>query len=298
MPTEAQQRFNLNGQQWLIPQSKAMFYVDFRVNPDAAEINTKTLERCALMTKRCGRPTSTQNVTVQNQYNKRRLVHGKLQWEPIQIAFHDTVDNPVIDLFRTYQDFYWGDAKFSKQIQSFNYDTVAESFENFTDWGYSIENASNDANFFSSIDIFEFYGGNFTVWNLINPKIIQVQIDDRDIENHLPSEVIFTVDYEGITNIYRDRNNQINAPLQDVDADLARKVKIAYAAGNGGALKSKTGFFGTDRGVSTANTVLSTVEQAVLTKNLNIKGMAMSAVQSAANKSSIGSILSLGRRFF
>lgn len=298
MATEAQKRFGLDSQNWLIPQSKAMFYVDFRVNAGASTLDQRTLERCAMMVKRCGRPTSTQNVTVQNQYNRRRLNHGKIQWEPIQIACHDSVDNPVINLVREYQSFYWGDAKFSKQIQSFSSDIVTPSFETFKDWGYSIDNASIDGNFFSSIDIFEFYGANFTVWNLINPKIIQVQIDDRDIENHLPSEVIMTVDYEGITNIYRDRGNQINAPLQDVDQDLARKVNIAYSGGAGGFLRSNTGFLTDPVVESQLGSVFGAVQQATITKNLNIKGLAMSAASSTLNRTAIGKIASFGRSFF
>ena len=199
--TDAQRRFGFHTDHWNRPKPKILFAAAFQLNTQVPNISEADLTTLGQMVRTIDRPQYNHEVEIHNQYNRPRLVHGKLKYEPIRVIFYDDVNNSALRLYNQYRRFYYGDFQNKEDDKSWTYDTVAPTFENTANWGLSTLNNKDgeESYFFKQIDLYEFYGGQLTAYNLIHPKITAFEMDPRDITEEAISEVTITFEYEGVT---------------------------------------------------------------------------------------------------
>jgi len=198
----------------LAPRSKYLFHVFFTINTAyipalrSAFSDNQEIATIGLMVKNVQLPTYTMGVETMNQYNRKRLVQTKIDYQPVQFEFHDDGNDLIRGLWYSYYSYYYKDPSqkydnlspnngslgpLTNTPNGFNYNTrdIYDDSRSVNDWGYIGESYTDGKNnvsigragkmpFFRDVRI---YGLNQHQWNsyvLINPMITEWQHDQFD----------------------------------------------------------------------------------------------------------------------
>lgn len=212
----AAKNFGLTDVRPNLPKSKFLFYVRFiRNNANFASGGTSYAETDksykssnpdleavpALMVKSVDRPSMTFKNQTLNQYGKKRIIQTQVEYEPVTIRFHDTIDNRVFSMFEEYFRYYYGDPR-QLGSNAWLYDITNETFFEGPGWGFSppANIPPNSINFFSQVEIYQFLsGGAYISTVLVNPKIRSFDQDELDYSNgSVGMELTLKLDCEGV----------------------------------------------------------------------------------------------------
>jgi len=109
--THASRVFTTNSYE-LKPRFKFLFHVGFTVNTDRitylknADINFSSL---SCIVKTVDLPKFTVDVDTLNQYNRKRLVQTRINYQPVNITFHDDTGDNARRLWYYYYSYYFKD---------------------------------------------------------------------------------------------------------------------------------------------------------------------------------------------
>jgi hypothetical protein len=248
-----------------IPKVKFLYYVNFVSDKIPSEL-TKNLN---FLVKRVDRINLTFQIEELNQYNKKRLVQTKVNYGPLNMAFHDTVDSTALKMIEAYSRFYYSDFEF-KNTKSWIYDLTSAIFEPTGAWGLKALNTPNKQHFFERVEVFEIFDQTYTKVSFIKPLISSVEFQTMDQEISAGNEVILNLQYEGIV---------VEKISEPVTAAIARQFGLPFV---------------NDRGINTAgtfpsgpvslfNNVFGQAGQALLSGNLT--GAAQQAIGAVTRKS-------------
>lgn len=197
-----------------IPKPKFMYFVRF-VSPYLSSYTSRNL---SFFVKRMDRLQVSYDVSEMNQYNKKRLVQGKIQYNPLTFGFYDTVDGTAAKMVQSYNSFYFGDFN-GKDNQSWNYDVIGSNFEFSKGWGLQGNRSPNNSNFFSRIEVYEIYGLVYSQLSFINPKFTSVDMQPLVIDDSQGNEINISSKYEGAV---------FEAIAQPVTPELADLFGLPY----------------------------------------------------------------------
>jgi hypothetical protein len=179
----AQEAFRSSGDQLLVPRQKFNFTLVLDIF-DRASI---TFTRVSTATA----PSYSFDTQIMNQYNKKRVVQTRMNYDPITVAFYDTIDNEWHNIMRNYISHYYnGGAGIENRTVLEGSSTVDPFFE--TDLGFT-PNANRY--FFPRIRIIQNgyrYQSRETI--LINPHITSMQGDTLDYSDSQP--VMYTTTFQ------------------------------------------------------------------------------------------------------
>jgi len=200
----------------LAPKNKFLFYVRFNLNNNGISA-LKTLfpqqNELGVVVKSVDLPSYQFDTDVYNQYNRKRLVQSKVNYEPIGIRFHDDNSNLITNLWYNYFSYYYkdssheynsqGDTPFGSRVDYNDRDTYTSDRDQ-NEWGYIGESYSDGdisgkPRFFNDITIFGLSQQQFTQYTLINPIIQNWKHDTYDYaEGNGIMEHNMTVLYEAV----------------------------------------------------------------------------------------------------
>jgi hypothetical protein len=154
-----------------------------------------------LMVKSAELPSYSIDVQTLNQYNRKRLMQTKINYQPVTITFHDYNSDLIRNLWYQYYSYYYKDPSYpyqnlatqngtlgqvTNQPNGFGYnvdDIYAASRPN-SDWGYigesykdataagtTIGQTTGKPNFFNDIQIYGLAQKKYAEYTLINPMI-------------------------------------------------------------------------------------------------------------------------------
>ena len=224
--------YGLDGSKFTnIPKTKFLFYIRF-YRPDGAG-GTDWLKDVSFAIKNVDRPRVTFRTEILNQYNRKRLVQTGHEFEPLQLKFHDTVNPALYNMFTEYYQYYYGDSKIYGSGGSTVYDIVAAEGYQTGKWGFQPPLADKDtAYFFSHVEVYQLYAGQYEKFTMINPKITSYNPDDMDHSSGTGTgEIQVSMEFEGI--VY-DKARAITAELATqfgIDRGQFWDVKDSYPAG-------------------------------------------------------------------
>ena len=212
--SHANRTFTPNGYQ-LSPRNKFLFHVFFNLN--TAQIkglqNTYSAGDQAsigLMVKTIDLPSFEISVDTMNQYNRKRLVQSKIDYQPVTINFHDDQSDLIRNLWYQYYSYYYKDpiqpynnvsaqngelGQLQTQPNGFGYNTrdIYNNSRPVSDWGFIGENYSDGTGggtagssytgkpaFFNDITIYGLSQKKFAAYTLINPVITSWKSDAYD----------------------------------------------------------------------------------------------------------------------
>jgi len=183
----------------LSPKFKHLYHVVLNINPSIT-LSINGLDNVAkreinLLVKSCDLPSFQMRTETLNQYNRKKVIQTGVQYDPIQMTWHDDNAGLTNFLWQTYFNYYYSDALH-------NYTTTPA----ITDAAYLRENNLNNSygngsvmrnkfgldregktdNFFTSIQIFQLHTQSLeptnTSFTLINPLIDNWDHDEVNSE--------------------------------------------------------------------------------------------------------------------
>jgi hypothetical protein len=209
----AAKTFLTNGYEFA-PRHKYLFHVYFTINTAyvpalrTAFANNQEIATIGLMVKNVQLPNYNISVEQMNQYNRKRLVQTKIDYQPVQFEFHDDGGDLIRDFWYSYYSYYYKDPsqKYDNLANnngslgpligtpngfSYNSRDIYDNTRTVNDWGYIGESYTDGADifgvgntgklpFFKDIRIFGFNQHKWASYILINPLITEWQHDTYD----------------------------------------------------------------------------------------------------------------------
>ena len=226
--------FRTNGYE-LAPRFKFLYHVSFTINatnipqmfgPTGAFSNTD-VSNLGLTVKNIQLPQYELAVNTLNQYNRKRLVQTKINYQPVNVTFHDDGSDLVRNMWYNYFSYYYKDPSqaynggagtsgtngLAENISSgFDYNgrDIYQNVRNGNDWGFIGESYQNPAAFSNGTDTsgkppffrdIRIYGLNqhkFVSYVLINPVITAWNHDTFDYSDSGPMQHQMTIQYETV----------------------------------------------------------------------------------------------------
>lgn len=281
--THASKTFRSNGYE-NAPRLKFLFHVYFNLNttgiPALRNIFQGTdSSTIGMLVKTIDLPKYQLDVDVLNQYNRKRLVQKRINYQPVRCVFHDDGGDLIRNLWYNYYAYYYKDPNQSYQGRSsqsgtlgldanrpngFGYNTrdIYAGERAVNDWGYigeayqdSPQNPLNPGGkpaFFNDITIYGFNQHKFVGYTLINPMITEWSHDTYDyaqgdgvMENTMTIQYETVKYYSGdIGGVRPDTNvtGFANPQYYDqVKSPLGRPGGTASVLGQGGILDTGIG---------------------------------------------------------
>lgn len=225
--THASKTFRTNGYE-LAPRFKFNFHTYFNLNTVSIPalknlFGNNDTASMGLSVKTIDLPSYQISVDTMNQYNRKRLVQSKIEYQPVTITFNDDGGDLIRNLWYNYFSYYYKDPAqqyegvpntqgTSGQQQTtptgFGYNT-RDTYSNdrfVNDWGYIGENYSDGTftpdgkpPFFSDIKIFGLNQHKFAAYVLVNPMITDWKHDTYDYSqgNGIMTHTV-TIKYETV----------------------------------------------------------------------------------------------------
>lgn len=221
--THASKIFRSNGYE-NSPRFKYLFHVYFNINtaqvPALRNIFKEDQSTIGLLVKTIDLPKFNFDTETLNQYNRKRLIQKKIEYQPVTMRFHDDQGDLIRTMWYNYYSYYYKDP--SQKYQgvsntngtdgnsatlsngaSYNTRDIYAAERQVNDWGFIGEayndGTANKPSFFTDITI---YGLNQHKWNsyvLINPLITNWSHDTYDYSQDTGiMENTMTINYETV----------------------------------------------------------------------------------------------------
>lgn len=199
--THASKTFTTN-QYELKPRFKFLFHVSFTLNTQIPSLNqfvsAGDISSLSYVVKTVDLPKFNIKTETLNQYNRKRVVQTGIEYQPINLTFHDDGGDVVRNLWYNYFSYYYkdpsqkylapnntnGSAGASNDTQTafpYNSRDIYDDARPVNDWGYIGESISDGTNsrmsdsgkppFFKDIRIYGLDQHKFAEYVLINPLI-------------------------------------------------------------------------------------------------------------------------------
>ena len=308
--THASKTFRTNGYE-LAPKLKFLFHTYFNLNQDIPGVKQMMgngdVASMGLSVKTIDLPSYQLEVETLNQYNRKRLVQTKINYQPVQITFNDDGGDLIRNLWYNYFNYYYKDPVnqyegvpntngTSGNLQTtptgFSYNT-SDTYNNdrvVNDWGFAGESYSDGSftgngkpAFFNDIKIYGLNQHKFAAYVLINPMITDWRHDTYDYAQgtgtmtHTVTIRYETVKYySGAIGASRPDTNVVGFGDPDhydqIRSSLAREGSQATVLGQGGLLDAGVGILEDVQALASGQGSLANVLGGVQ-KALNVQGV-------------------------
>lgn len=331
--THASKTFTSNSFE-LKPRFKFLFHVSFTLNTDipaiAKVIGTQEVQNLSYVVKTVDLPKYSVDTETLNQYNRKRVVQTKINYDPVTLTFHDDSGDNVRNMWYNYYSYYYKDPSQNylapnstngslgasgNKANGFGYNArdiyESQRLGNVNDWGFIGESfndgtssASGKPPFFRDIRIYGMDQHKFAEYVLINPIITNWSHDQYDYTQGAGTmQNSMTIAYEtvkyysgAVGNQRPDINVQGFADPSHYDntvSPISRPGSTATVFGQGGLLDAGGGILEDlqSGGLLGAIGAVQKAGTAYNTfKNKNIKSIAVSEATAIGTKAIQGGI--------
>ena len=280
--THASKTFRTNAYE-LKPRFKFLFHVVFTLNVgeiqalrDSKIFGASEIYNLSLAVKTIDLPKFSIDTATLNQYNRKRIIQTKINYDPINITFHDDGGDNIREMWYQYYSYYYKDPAqqyvsqapvtngviglLSNAQNGFGYNNrdIYEQTRvgNVNDWGYIGESyrdgtstPSGKPPFFKDIQIYGFDQHKYARYILINPLITNFNHDQYSYaEGNGVMQNTMTIKYETVKYLSGglgkpDKNVAWpdEAHYDNVTSPIARAGSTASIFGQGGLLSTGEG---------------------------------------------------------
>ena len=169
----------------LLPKQKFLFHVVFNLDEELFETKFTSNERNQLnmLVKACDLPRYGYNVEEKIQYNKKMYTPTRIQYEPVNITFHDDHADTVNAFWKKYYEYTIADGvsmNSDMQINATKDDYYKSGYINTTN-KYGLDTPKQRQKpYIKGIEIFILHKQRFTSMTLVNPIIGSFAHDTLD----------------------------------------------------------------------------------------------------------------------
>jgi hypothetical protein len=183
----------------LAPRNKFLFHVYFTLNTEIPGLRSvfgqDEQSTVGLLVKTIDLPSYAIDSDVYNQYNRKRIVQKRIEYNPVEMTFHDDASDLTRRLWYNYFSYYYRDPSQGygstgaiSEDPGFAYSErdIYSPERKANDWGYYGEGFGPGGElvakpaFFRDITIYGFNQHRFASYVLINPLITQWNHDRYD----------------------------------------------------------------------------------------------------------------------
>jgi hypothetical protein len=155
-----------------------VFDIDDTVTVDKFTQNEKL--ELNMLVKACELPRYNMNYEEKTQYNKKMYTATRIQYDPINITFHDDHADTVNAFWKKYYEYNIADpVHLTDRTQNFSKDDYYQDERITNKWGMDTPKQSKKP-FLRNIEIFVLHNQRFTSFSLINPVIGSFNHDNLD----------------------------------------------------------------------------------------------------------------------
>ena len=177
-----------------LPYSGYLFHVNISFNSltSGTFVDTKNI---SVLIKAADLPEVRFETETLNQYNRKRIINKKVEYQPIKLTFHDDVANNVRNMWISYNQHYSADSRYVDE-NTWQLDNVYQNEGISRPHGLDV-NAS--VPFINKIEIFSMGNQNYSKMLLVNPIISSASFDDHAYSDGAKvMQMAATVEYENI----------------------------------------------------------------------------------------------------
>ena len=182
----------------LSPRTKFNYYVRFRINRQAIKpLNFDVkLDEVGYLVKNLTLPSYQFDSVTKNQYNRKKILYKQIQYQPVNINFHDDASGLINAFWALYYGYYIADrTQPTPAYTATHYRNADSPTDNFR---YGLDNDIS-APALDGIDIYTMARRRWTGYTLVNPKITQWEHSDMDYSiSSEPAENKMRVEYESV----------------------------------------------------------------------------------------------------
>jgi hypothetical protein len=184
----------------LAPKTKFNYYLRIELDKTAARASnytSKHAEEVGLLVKTADQPKFTFDSTTLNQYNRKKIVYKMLNYEPVNLTFHDDNHGVVSALWAIYYGYYSRDR--NNPLSAYNANHYRKSGTSLDKFRYGLDNAITVTSLFKSVTIYTMGRRRFVGYTLINPKIKTWEHGGLDYASTSePAESSMQLEYEAV----------------------------------------------------------------------------------------------------
>lgn len=217
----AHQIFNINNFEFS-PKVKFLYHTVFVLNPEARAPTTfENLKEISVLTKSVDLPQYRSTVETKQQYNRKKNVQTRIDYQEVRCTFHDDNVGLTRKLFEEYYRYYWRDGNKNNDGSVVDYDP-RDKFGNYVP-KYGLDNNTAQP-FFKEIRIYQLSRQEWFAYTLVNPLITQWGHDTLDYSQGAGIvENTMTLAYEAV--LYNQGRIQIDgAPEGFSDASVGYDI--------------------------------------------------------------------------
>lgn len=274
----------------LAPKVKFLYHVVFSIDQNALKsLNLKFQHEneINMLVKRTDLPKFQVATETLNQYNRKKVVQNKIEYQPVNITFHDDNVGVIRQLWENYYAYYYADSTTAlKSVSAYQRNAMSDANNRLP---YGFDNNST-VPFFKKITIYQMSKRKWASYTLVNPLITTWNHDTLSYSENTPVEHNMTVAYESV---YYETGDvaQNNPPGFGVDHYDTVPSPISLPGGGtrtlfsqGGVLQGASSVFGdiaSGKAFSDPLSFAQTAIKAVNTYN-NAKSLTLSGVKEEA----------------
>lgn len=203
----------------LAPKSKFLYHVTFNINPNASAVIPQLTEKhqneLNMLVKAVDLPRFSVETDVKHQYNKKKVVQKRIDYDPVTVTFHDDNFGVTTAMWEAYYRYYFKDGNYAEvdsagnpvgNVRGYKQASLSSNpynrgnafgGEDYNKYRYGFDNDSFEP-FFRSIIVYQLSRKRYTAFTLINPIISKWQHDsmDQSVSDFVQSTM--ALDYEAV----------------------------------------------------------------------------------------------------
>jgi len=167
----------------LAPKQKFLFHVVLTLNDVVTQrkFTPNELLELNMLVKGCELPRYNMNIEEKTQYNKKMYTATRIQYDPVNITFHDDQADTVNAFWKKYYEYNIADSVHLNEelAERWGKDDYYTTKRKTTKWGLDTPKQSK-LPFIKNIEIFVLHKQRFTSFRLVNPVIGSFNHDNLD----------------------------------------------------------------------------------------------------------------------
>ena len=167
----------------LAPKQKFLFHVVLTLNDVVTQrkFTQNELLELNMLVKGCELPRYNMNIEEKTQYNKKMYTATRIQYDPVNITFHDDQADTVNAFWKKYYEYNIADSVHLNEelAERWGKDDYYTTKRKTTKWGLDTPKQSK-LPFIKNIEIFVLHKQRFTSFRLVNPVIGSFNHDNLD----------------------------------------------------------------------------------------------------------------------
>ena len=192
------------------PRTKFLYHVTFYLTPEAQSVVPELQEYknvLGMLVTSADLPSYTANVETKNKYNRKKNIQTNIEYNPVDITFHDDNFGTTTALLEAYFKYYFADSYRGGTNAYGNFltgDTLYASQEK-NKFKFGLDNNTPVVPFFDRIEIAQMSRDLFTKYTLVKPLLTDWKHDNVDnTDDRGTMQNTITVAYE---TVYYDRGS-------------------------------------------------------------------------------------------